>query len=60
MLDFSPFALSLSKGCLWFDKLTTKGLKTTAIIKHDKVKLLSQKKTPTILRRAYDSKVKAG
>lgn len=41
MLESPPFALSLSKGILWFDRLTTNGMKTPAIVKHDKVKIIN-------------------
>jgi len=38
MLESPPFALSPVEGYLWFDRLTTTGVKTPAIMKHDKVK----------------------
>jgi len=37
---FSPFALSVSKGIVWFDKLTTNGIGMPAIRKDDKVQII--------------------
>ena len=40
----TPFALSVSKGIVWFDKLTTNGTGSPAIRKDDKVQIYSNPK----------------
>ena len=39
MLNFPPFALSLSKGCDASTELHREQMKTPAIVKHDKAKV---------------------